>query len=95
MLSLQQGLSVWAEFSSHEVLLMQPPLPPMSAGNLFPCVVTAVRTADVMAIVEFDAGDMHLSSWVTRQAVEALGLKPGSDITAVVKSTEVSLERRP
>ena len=74
---------------------MQPPLPPMSAGNLFPCVVTAVRTADVMAIVEFDAGDMHLSSWVTRQAVEALGLKPGSDITAVVKSTEVSLERRP
>jgi molybdopterin-binding protein len=64
----------------------------LSARNQLTGTVTSVEVGAVMTIVTVDLdGGQQVTSSVTRQAVEELGLKPGSPVTAVIKSTEVML----
>src|SRR5256885_16634404 len=49
----------------------------LSARNRFPGVVTSVEVDGVMAVVEIQAGPFRITSAVTRDAVEELGLAPG------------------
>ena len=66
---------------------------PLSARNRFPGVVRSVEVDGVMAIVEIEAGPFLVTSAVTRDAVEELGLAPGVAATATVKATSVMVER--
>jgi molybdopterin-binding protein len=65
----------------------------LSARNRFPGVVTSVEVDGVMALVEIEAGPFRITSAVTRDAVEELGLAPGVKATAAVKATSVMVER--
>jgi molybdopterin-binding protein len=64
-----------------------------SARNRFPGTVRSVEVDGVMAIVEIEAGPHRITSVITRDAVEELGLAPGMPATATVKSTSVMVER--
>jgi molybdopterin-binding protein len=68
------------------------PIVAQSARNRFPGVVTAVRSDTVAAVVEVQAGPHRLVSLLTREAVDELGLAPGSEVICVVKSTDVIVE---
>jgi molybdopterin-binding protein len=64
----------------------------LSARNQLTGTVASVDVGAVMAIVTVDLdGGQQVTSSVTRQAVEELGLAAGSPVTAVIKSTEVML----
>lgn len=65
----------------------------LSARNRFPGIVRSVEVDGVMAIVEIEAGPHRITSVITRDAVEELGLAPGVPATAFVKSTSVMVER--
>lgn len=66
----------------------------LSARNRFHGTVTDVRVEGLMAQVELVVGEpTRLVAVVTRDAVEELGLRPGMATTAVVKSTNVILQR--
>lgn len=66
----------------------------MSARNRFAGTVTDVRVDGLMAQVELSVSEPgRLVAVVTRDAVEELGLKPGMAATAIVKSTNVILQR--
>jgi len=65
----------------------------LSARNRFPGVVRSVEVDGVMALVEIEAGPFLITSAVTRDAVEELGLAPGVEATAAVKATSVMLHR--
>jgi molybdopterin-binding protein len=65
----------------------------LSARNRFPGVVRSVEVDGVMALVEIEAGPFRVTSAVTRDAVEELGLAPGVPATATVKATSVMVER--
>lgn len=65
----------------------------LSARNRFRGVVREVRVEGLLAQVEIEAGPFRVVSVVTREAVEELGLRPGSTATAIVKATSVLLER--
>ena len=66
----------------------------MSARNRFTGTVTAVRVEGLLAQVELTVTEpASVVAVVTRDAVEALGLKPGMAATAIVKSTSVMVER--
>ena len=65
----------------------------LSARNRFPGVVTSVEVDGVMALVEIEAGPFLITSAVTRDAVEELGLAPGVEATAAVKATSVMVHR--
>jgi molybdopterin-binding protein len=65
----------------------------MSARNRFHGVVTEVRVEGLLAQVELAVTEpARVVAVVTRDAVEALGLKPGMPATAIVKSTSVMVE---
>ena len=65
----------------------------VSARNRFPGVVRSVEVDGVMALVEIEAGPFLITSAVTRDSVEELGLAPGVAATAAVKATSVMVHR--
>ena len=65
----------------------------MSARNRFTGPVRSVEIEGLLAQVEIVVtGPTRVVAIVTRDAVEELGLKPGSPATAIVKSTSVMVE---
>jgi molybdopterin-binding protein len=63
-----------------------------SARNRFPGLVTAVERDGVMAKVTMQAGPFRVTSLMTREAADELGLVPGVIAVASVKSTNVVVE---
>jgi molybdopterin-binding protein len=64
-----------------------------SARNRMRGIVTDVVRDGVMAKVEIQAGPFRLVSLMSREAADDLGLEPGVVAVAVVKSTNVVVER--
>ncbi|MEU6575796.1 TOBE domain-containing protein [Streptomyces sp. NPDC046805] len=68
----------------------------LSIRNQLPGTVTAVTPGEAMATVKVDLSNgQHLTSAITLDAAEDLGLAAGSSVRALVKSTEVSLATAP
>ena len=65
----------------------------LSARNQLRGTVKSVVLGDVMAEVVLDVAGMELVSVVTRRSVENLGIQAGDTVTAVVKATEVLLDK--
>ena len=64
----------------------------LSPRNQLPGTVTAVVTGEAMAVVKIRLdGGAEITSSITKEAAEDLGLAEGSKVTALVKSTEVAL----
>ncbi|HEX6870248.1 MAG TPA: TOBE domain-containing protein [Micromonosporaceae bacterium] len=66
-----------------------------SARNRLRGIVTAVVKDSVMAQVDIQAGPFRVVSLMSREAVDELGLQVGSVAVAVIKSTNVVVERDP
>ncbi len=64
-----------------------------SARNHFEGVVVAVTRDKVMAQVELACGPYRVVSLMSREAADELGLEPGVPASAVIKSTNVVVER--
>jgi molybdopterin-binding protein len=64
-----------------------------SARNRLDGVVTSVKADGVMAQVEMACGPFRVVSLMSREAAEDLGLRPGAAARAVIKSTNVIVER--
>jgi molybdopterin-binding protein len=64
---------------------------PLSARNQIPARVTSVNTGEAIANVELDAGGTRLVASITVEAVKQLGLQVGSEVTAVIKASDVIL----
>ena len=64
-----------------------------SARNRLPGIVTKVTKDEVMAQVELQAGPYRLVSLMTREAADELELAPGVLAVALVKATNVVVER--
>jgi len=67
-------------------------LTPTSARNRFTGLVTRVVRDQVMAHVEIQAGPHRITSLISREAADELGLEPGVLATAAVKATNVIVE---
>jgi molybdopterin-binding protein len=67
--------------------------PLASARNRFRGIVTAVEADGVMARVDLACGPHRVVSLMTREAADALGLRPGVVAVASVKATMVVVER--
>lgn len=65
-----------------------------SARNRLRGIVTSVVKDTVMAQVDIQAGPHRVVSLMSREAVDDLDLKVGSLAVAVIKSTNVVVERR-
>jgi molybdopterin-binding protein len=63
----------------------------LSARNQIPARVTGITAGEAIANVELDANGVRLVASVTVEAVRDLGLAAGSEVTAVIKASEVIL----
>jgi molybdopterin-binding protein len=61
----------------------------ISARNQLAGKVVAVNKGAAIANVEIDVAGQRLVASITVEAVDDLGLKPGSDVTAVIKASDV------
>jgi molybdopterin-binding protein len=61
----------------------------LSARNQIPATVTKINAGEAIANVELDAGGVRLVASITVEAVQQLGLSEGSQITAVIKASDV------
>jgi molybdopterin-binding protein len=65
----------------------------LSARNQFKGTVKSVKLGGVMAEVVITVGGLEIVSAITRTSAEALGLKAGDEVRAVIKSTEVLIDK--
>ena len=63
-----------------------------SVRNRFPGVVTEVKRDRLAATVEILAGPHRVLAFVTREAVDEMGLEQGMRAVATVKATNVMVE---
>jgi molybdopterin-binding protein len=63
-----------------------------SVRNRFPGVVTEIKRDKLAATVEILAGPHRILAFITREAVDEMGLKPGMHAIATVKATNVMVQ---
>ena len=68
------------------------PIAQASQRNRFIGVITEVKRDKLAATVEIQAGPHRILSFITREAVDQMGLKPGMEAVAAVKATNVTIE---
>ena len=61
----------------------------LSARNQIPATVTSINTGEAIANVELNANGVRLVASITVEAVKSLGLAKGSEVTAIIKSSDV------
>jgi molybdopterin-binding protein len=63
-----------------------------SVRNRLPGVVTEIKRDKLAATVEILAGPHRILAFITREAVDEMGLKPGMHAVATVKATNVMVQ---
>ena len=64
----------------------------LSTRNQLPATVTEVIRGEAMAVVKLTlSGGEQMVSSITNDAVTDLGLEPGRQVLALIKSTEVAM----
>ena len=66
---------------------------PLSARNKLRGKIEEIALGDVMAHVVVRVGDNLIESVITRRSAEELSLKKGDTVNAVVKATEVMIQK--
>jgi molybdopterin-binding protein len=64
---------------------------PISARNQLKGTVRSVTLGAVMAEVVVDVGGQEIVAAITKGSAEGLGLTEGSEVTVVIKATEVMI----
>ena len=61
----------------------------LSARNQLAGTVTEIRRGEAIANVVLDVAGQRLVASITVEAVDELGLAPGTSVTAIVKASDV------
>jgi molybdopterin-binding protein len=65
----------------------------LSARNQFQGKIKSIKMGTVMAEVVVAVGSLEIVAAITRGSAESLGLKIGDTVKAVVKATEVMIDK--
>jgi len=63
----------------------------LSARNQLKARIKDIKANDITAEVILDVGGQEMCSTITSASARRLGLKPGDDVTALVKASPVML----
>lgn len=63
----------------------------LSARNKLAGTVVGIKKGEAIANVEVDVGGHRLVASITVEAVDELGLEPGSDVHAIIKASDVMI----
>jgi molybdopterin-binding protein len=63
----------------------------ISARNQLKGTVQSVKLGTIMSEVAVDVGGQEIVAAITRGSAEGLGLQEGSEVTVIIKATEVMI----
>jgi molybdopterin-binding protein len=63
----------------------------LSARNQIKGTVTGITSGEAIANVEVDASGVRLVASITAEAARELGLEKGTEVTAIIKASDVIL----
>jgi molybdopterin-binding protein len=66
---------------------------PLSARNHLKGEITEVLLGTVTALITVKVGDNLVESVITKRSAEEMGLKKGDKVIAVIKATEVMIQK--
>jgi molybdopterin-binding protein len=66
---------------------------PLSARNHLKGEITDVLLGTVTALITVKVGDNLVESVITKRSAEEMGLKKGDKVIAVIKATEVMIQK--
>lgn len=66
---------------------------PISARNKLRGTIEEIQLGDVVALVSVRVGQNLIESVITRRSADELKLKKGDAVSAVVKATEVMIQK--
>jgi molybdopterin-binding protein len=66
---------------------------PLSARNHLKGEITEVILGTVTALITLKVGDNIVESVITKRSAEEMALKKGDKVTAVIKATEVMIQK--
>lgn len=90
-LGIEVGSAVRVLAKATEVSLATGPVEGLSIRNRLTGTLTEIVLGAALANVKVAVDDAELTAVITREAVEELGLTPGTGVTALIKSTEIAL----
>lgn len=90
-LGIEAGAAVRVLAKATEVSLATGPVKGLSIRNRLAGTLMEIVLGPNLANVKVAVDDAELTAVITREAVEELGLTPGTGVTALIKSTEISL----
>jgi molybdopterin-binding protein len=88
---LNEGSQVSVLFKETELILSVGDPSKISIENQFPCKVKELEQGKLLSRVVLDFNDQEIVAIVSTQALKKLELKPGSEVTGLVKSNEIML----
>jgi molybdopterin-binding protein len=65
----------------------------LSARNQLAGTIESITLGDIMAHVVINIGGQQVESIITRSSAKSMGLKKGDSVRAVIKSTEVMVQK--
>lgn len=65
----------------------------LSARNQLPGTIRSIKLGNVMAEVVIEVAGVEVVAAITRGSVEALNLKEGDQVRAIIKATEVMVAK--
>ncbi|THJ74572.1 TOBE domain-containing protein [Candidatus Frankia alpina] len=91
-LGIAVGTAVEALVKSTDIAVATTEVSGLSIRNRLPGALVGLDSGDAMSVARIKVGEeIELTAAITRAAAEELKLEPGTPVTALIKSTEVSL----
>lgn len=85
------GTRLRVRIMAHEVILSRARPEGLSAQNILPCRVTAIRSGDGPGVlVRLAVGGDEIVARITRRATDQMALQPGDEVHAVLKAMSVA-----
>lgn len=87
----EPGTTLRIRITAQDVILSRTRPQGLSALNILPATVAAIRIGDGPgALIQLHLGQDLLLARITRRSAEALGLQPGTEVHAILKSVSVA-----
>ncbi len=87
----KEGSEVWVLFKESEVALAKDFSGQISLRNRFEGRIESIERAELLAQIVIRYGEDTIISIISRRACDAMELKTGESVTALVKANEITL----
>ena len=88
---LQQGKGVKLVCKESAVSIAKKVTGLFSIRNRIPCLISEIKSGNVLSTVLLDCKVYKLASVITTNAVKELALQTGDEVEALIKTTDISL----